>query len=705
MSTASLYPNATITVGGPIGGGAASAHAAVTDGSDLTSIRVDTLFTFGLTSWTLPAGTIICSATLGGRGQTGSGVDSITLFGELRRATGSEVFASFAMSYPTTPITSSLSTPANIWVSDQATFDGLELYIASSSTVGSALYLYMFELFVNVVYVSPPGVTVGGPSGTITTASPTLTWTHSGDVDSDAGGAQQRYEVRVFSAAQYGALGFDPATSTAVYDSGDVVTNATSLVIGPLANAVTYKAYVATAQNVNGTPQWSSWTAGSTFTTNTDPPTVATITAVPTPDTDVEYLDMGAGYITTPETPDMAFTGPMRLTWRARVDSVGAGWPAIIVKAPEDLWVYVNTDSVGQDDYMGFHTNAASGPAVFVIQSPFTFGEAHTYGVEFTPGSAAMVGIVDGVRTSGVATATVTATLTGSVLRLGDPNYSGGPAVGWLYWAQLEHIGGSVVWRFDGTEYPGSGSSYTDPRGRTWTISAPNAILAGGAVKVTATRDTGHPNWTHVQVERSAVDVQHWQPVRGALAAPASAPNIVTVYDYEQPEGVDLWYRARGLIKSGATVLAAGPWKQTGTATVWHPGDCREWLRGAGDPYSAVEIELVVDEATVTTEHRVGLLDVIGRASPVAVWDTPSLGTGEMTVVTRTFADAAALQSLLRTAPVILYQGRHDWGHPYRWMAVVGHATARVPSADVQFRDFRLWTITYVEVDPPVVTA
>ena len=33
-----------------------------------------------------------------------------------------------------------------------------------------------------------------------------------------------------------------------------------------------------------------------------------------------------------------------------------------------------------------------------------------------------------------------------------------------------------LIWRFDPAEYPGSGTNYTDPRGRTWTLSAAGAI-------------------------------------------------------------------------------------------------------------------------------------------------------------------------------------------------------------------------------------
>jgi hypothetical protein len=35
----------------------------------------------------------------------------------------------------------------------------------------------------------------------------------------------------------------------------------------------------------------------------------------------------------------------------------------------------------------------------------------------------------------------------------------------------------AVVWRFDANDYPGAGTSYVDPRGRTWTLSAAGAIV------------------------------------------------------------------------------------------------------------------------------------------------------------------------------------------------------------------------------------
>lgn len=50
-----------------------------------------------------------------------------------------------------------------------------------------------------------------------------------------------------------------------------------------------------------------------------------------------------------------------------------------------------------------------------------------------------------------------------------------------IYWAQMERLDPEgnptgVVWRFDANDYPGAGTSYVDPRGRTWTLTNAAAI-------------------------------------------------------------------------------------------------------------------------------------------------------------------------------------------------------------------------------------
>lgn len=52
---------------------------------------------------------------------------------------------------------------------------------------------------------------------------------------------------------------------------------------------------------------------------------------------------------------------------------------------------------------------------------------------------------------------------------------------GRIYWCELrtgtDPTAGTVIWRFDANDYPGTGTSYVDPRGRTWTLSSASAIV------------------------------------------------------------------------------------------------------------------------------------------------------------------------------------------------------------------------------------
>lgn len=135
------------------------------------------------------------------------------------------------------------------------------------------------ELYADVVYNERPVGTVTAPtegSTLTTTNAPTVSWTYS-DPESDA---QERFRVKVFTAAQYGAGGFDPETSPAFYDSGDVVSSATSHALPPLDNSTTYRAYVKVgdATPVGYAAKWSAWDS-NTFTINITPPGVPTVSA------------------------------------------------------------------------------------------------------------------------------------------------------------------------------------------------------------------------------------------------------------------------------------------------------------------------------------------------------------------------------------------------------------------------------------------
>jgi len=102
---------------------------------------------------------------------------------------------------------------------------------------------------------------ITGPADPDTTTSrPTVSWTYT-DPEGDI---QERYRVKIFSAAQYNAPGFLPWGSTSAtgvstpasastWDSGEVLSAATSAVVGvDLTNGVTYRAYVAVADAGSG---------------------------------------------------------------------------------------------------------------------------------------------------------------------------------------------------------------------------------------------------------------------------------------------------------------------------------------------------------------------------------------------------------------------------------------------------------------------
>lgn len=107
------------------------------------------------------------------------------------------------------------------------------------------------------------------PAGTpvvtsATTDKPEITWAWS---DGDSG-AQASAVVKVFSAAQYGAPGFDPDTSTAVWSTA--LAGAGTAVTPPdpiVTNAQVYKPYLRLVKNVRGVAVRSAWTAASSAST------------------------------------------------------------------------------------------------------------------------------------------------------------------------------------------------------------------------------------------------------------------------------------------------------------------------------------------------------------------------------------------------------------------------------------------------------
>ena len=124
-----------------------------------------------------------------------------------------------------------------------------------------------------------PVVTVSAPSGTVTQTFPAVVWSTS----FPSGAGETAYQVRTFSAAQYGAGVFNPATSAATDDSGIVSSGgATSYQVATsLPPGSSYRSYVQLTETGS---EPSGFLAFASYTVTLDLPPTPSLTAVATTD-------------------------------------------------------------------------------------------------------------------------------------------------------------------------------------------------------------------------------------------------------------------------------------------------------------------------------------------------------------------------------------------------------------------------------------
>lgn len=296
MTTVVLRPNTTVSNTGTVTGAGGVAHTALADDSDATFITFTYLqqARFNMTDLTLPANGVVKTVMI--RARAAATVGSPILRARTTNA-----------SPPTLLILSSTVTGATIRVLSSsaasgwsdALIDAVNIIVENSlSGGGGGTTLIVYELYFDVVYVAQPVVVVDNPTGTITTTNtPQVSWTDTLDVD---GGAQTGYQVKVFTAAQYGIGGFDPAVSPNTLDTGALSGSALSYQPTTVLPNATYRAYVRVKQTVNGADDWSAY-AFSGFIINVTPPAVPTLamTAESTSGRIKALITTGGGATTT----------------------------------------------------------------------------------------------------------------------------------------------------------------------------------------------------------------------------------------------------------------------------------------------------------------------------------------------------------------------------------------------------------------------
>lgn len=185
--------------------------------------------------------------------------------------------------------------------------------IATEDAGGVGPYATDFTLTAQAV----PVVTVTNPSGSITATRPVVIWS----VVYPGGASETAYQVRTFSAAQYGAGGFNAATSGATDDSGAVSSNTgvQYQVQTTLPAGTSYRSYVQSTETGN---EASGFLAFAAFTVTLDLPPTPALTAVATtdPSTGCPMIQLTATYsLNILSSNDGSFEGGVG-TWAANTN-------------------------------------------------------------------------------------------------------------------------------------------------------------------------------------------------------------------------------------------------------------------------------------------------------------------------------------------------------------------------------------------------
>lgn len=281
MATGTAYPTGTLTRylstgwsaynNGTAGVWATVAATYLADASDTTWVQQTTApgsgrgYVIGLTGGvTVGAGTAIARARVAGR-ISGSGVFSIQYL-----TTGSAaVLQALAQSSTGTAVTDWVGgwtpppTAGTSW--STATLNAGSIYVDVGNT---SMKVVQLRLEYDMTTVPTASV-----ANTTNTDKPVVSWTYT---DGD-GQAQGSAVVKIYTAAQYGAAGFSPDTSTATFSTVLAGAGTTVTSTAALPNATVFRSYVQVVKDYSPAQIRSNW-ATANGTVSFSAPTNGTVT-------------------------------------------------------------------------------------------------------------------------------------------------------------------------------------------------------------------------------------------------------------------------------------------------------------------------------------------------------------------------------------------------------------------------------------------
>lgn len=153
---------------------------------------------------------------------------------------------------------------------------------------------YFYKADIDVTFISPPTVTISGPSGTVTaTSRPTILWSVTAEK------AQTLAQIRVYTQATANAGGFVAGQTDGLIYSANVVDGTTEHQLAEGIPNDDYRVFVRSRHKVNGQDQISAWDSQD-WTQGISAPTAPTIGTL--------LADQSLGVITVPITAPASST-------------------------------------------------------------------------------------------------------------------------------------------------------------------------------------------------------------------------------------------------------------------------------------------------------------------------------------------------------------------------------------------------------------
>lgn len=628
MTKVTLRPDGTISSAGM---GDATPHVELSDSSTGTTESAlgssAAMATMTLGTTTLPAGAVTKSLTAltqaRGIGTTLPGRAHV----KVTKADGTVLVDYIDAGFASTSFVTRSSSAVKVALS-QADVDGLRLWVHLNEKQAGPYPVVMAEAYADLRYVTVPTIALDAAVTSLDTV--TQSWTYSQpDVD---GGAQAQWVARVFTAAQYGASGWDPATSTATAEASGTGSTA-AVTLSGLPDGSNHRIYVRAADDVNGVPLWSAWQF-NTFTITTTRAQVLTVTPTAQPST------ASVSVAVARNTGNDAWTGVEveRLSGRDVLSTISAmeGAPSGGVAG-------------------GWFGGALAGaPTGVTWSTPTVAGHGQVQRVVLTTATASSVSVqpfpFTAVPVQGGDTVQIFADFNSSAWNNNAPAFAMfmNTAAGFAGWQWLPIIDRTTGWR-----------RYTA-----------ELVVPSGVVSVTPFVGVGDVGGTSVS---TTVDIDNvnafingtWVPVVGSRFA--ASGDSLTITDRLVAGDRSHTWRARAANAAGSL----GSWVLSPLATVT---PTRAYLRDATNPTNEWSVQgwqvdgFPADGREVPT----ATLDVIGRADPVTVYDVPKYGAGQFRVECETLADSDALVALLDGRTLMILQpavtGPSMLIHPTKWV-------------------------------------